>query len=73
MISDVLAKIAPLFNDKDEHDAYALRGTIYNIMGNFQRALYDFTVAIRIANSCGDKDVTTKLIAEYINMAGVQH
>lgn len=74
VVGNILAEIAKFFNEREEiHDSYALRGTIYNIMGNYQRALYDFTVAIRIAQSSGDKDVTNKLIAEYINMAGVQH
>jgi tetratricopeptide (TPR) repeat protein len=30
-------------------EAFSLRGSCYYLMGDFQRALYDFSVAIRIA------------------------
>ena len=40
-------------------------------MGDFQRALYDFSVAIRIEKSRDMLD--NKLLAEYYNMSGVQH
>lgn len=39
-------------------------------MGDFQRALYDFTVAIKIAK---DENEDNKIIAEYYNLAGLQH
>lgn len=64
--------------DTEYHEAFYLRGTCYNIMGDFQRALFDFSVAIRIAKEQSEKEkgndsVTNKMIAEYLNMAGVQH
>ena len=43
----------------------------YNQMGDFQRALYDFSVAIRIEKERSSTD--TKMLAEYYNYAGVQH
>ena len=53
-------------------EAFSLRGQCYNQMGDFQRALYDFTVAIRI-----EKDnytpgaMSNARLAEYCNHAGV--
>jgi hypothetical protein len=44
-------------------------------MGDFQRALYDFSVAIRIEEEKRVKDPNYKKehLAEYYNFAGVQH
>ena len=41
---------------------------IYHQMGDFQRALYDFAVAIRIAKEIDDLALPT-----YYNHAGYQH
>ena len=40
------------------------------MMGDFQRALYDYSVAIKIAKDQREDD---KVLAEYYSMAGVQH
>ena len=47
-------------------------------MGDFQRALYDFSMAIRIEEEKKLKEQTkdkqlTKDLGEYYNFAGVQH
>jgi len=47
-------------------------------MGDFQRALYDFSVAIRIEEEKKMKDApkdkqANKDLGEYYNFAGVQH
>jgi hypothetical protein len=44
-------------------------------MGDFQRALYDFSVAIRIeeVNKTEGRDYKRNDLAEYYNFAGVQH
>jgi len=47
------------------HQAFYLRGMIYHQMGDFQRALYDFAVAIRIAKEIDDLALPT-----YYNHAG---
>ena len=39
-------------------------------MGDFQRALYDYSVAIKMATQY---DEDSKTLAEYYSMAGVQH
>lgn len=36
------------FKDNTNAEAYCMRGQTYRDMGDFQRALYDFTVAIRV-------------------------
>ena len=46
----------------------------YNQMGDFQRALYDFSVAIRIEKDPNNKkDPESKKLAKFYNMAGFQH
>lgn len=35
--------------DGESSEAYNLRGSCYYLMGDFQRALYDYSVAIRLA------------------------
>lgn len=43
-------------------------------MGDFQRALFDFSVAIRIVEDQKSKEPNWKQnLAEYYNFAGVQH
>ena len=54
--------------DAQMSQAFHLRGMCYNQMGDFQRALYDFSVAIRIAQ---EKPEDQKYLAEYYNFAGV--
>jgi tetratricopeptide (TPR) repeat protein len=44
----------------------------YNQMGEFQRALYDFSVAIRIEVDKGESK-NNKHLADCYNMAGNQH
>ena len=56
--------------DSQMSKAFNLRGQCYNFLGDFQRALYDFSVAIRIAR---DNHEDPKILAEYYCMAGVQH
>ena len=36
------------FQDNQNAEAYSLRGTCYQEMSDYQRALYDFTVAIKV-------------------------
>jgi tetratricopeptide (TPR) repeat protein len=56
------------------HKAFFLRGKCYYHMGDFQRALFDFSVAIRIEEDNKKKDQGSKKdLAEYYNFAGVQH
>ena len=50
--------------------AYFLRGKCYYHMGDFQRALFDFTVAIKMGH---DRKESKKDLAEYFNFAGLQH
>lgn len=56
--------------DQSYSKAFFLRGKCYYHMGDFQRALYDFSVAIRTAQ---EKKEPKKELAEYYNYAGVQH
>ena len=42
--------------------AFFLRGMCYHQMGDFQRALYDFSVAIRIAKEQYEEN---RILAEY--------
>mmetsp|Transcript_6828 Transcript_6828/g.11526 ORF Transcript_6828/g.11526 Transcript_6828/m.11526 type:complete len:332 (+) Transcript_6828:127-1122(+) len=56
--------------DGQMSQAFSLRGQCYNQMGDFQRALFDFSIAIRIAR---EKDEDPKTLSEYYNYAGVQH
>lgn len=56
--------------DGNYSQAFHYRGMCYNQMGDFQRALYDFSVAIRIERERGQDQ---KALAEYYNYAGVQH
>jgi hypothetical protein len=43
-------------------------------MGDFQRALYDFSVAIRIEKENNDDSAASKrILAGYYNYAGYQH
>ena len=59
--------------------AFYLRGKCYYHMGDFQRALYDFSYAIRIEEERKTKDKDGKDrqllrdLGEYYNFAGVQH
>ena len=59
--------------------AFFLRGKCYYHMGDYQRALYDFSYAIRIEEDrkARDKDGKDKQLmrdlGEYYNFAGVQH
>lgn len=55
--------------------AFFYRGKCYYHMGDFQRALYDFSVAIRIeeVNKAEGRDYKRNDLAEYYNFAGVQH
>lgn len=59
--------------------AFFLRGKCYYHMGDYQRALYDFSYAIRIEEDrkARDKDGRDKQLmrdlGEYYNFAGVQH
>lgn len=58
--------------------SFYLRGKCYYHMGDFQRALYDFSYAIRIEEEKKIKEATKdkyalKDLAEYYNFAGVQH
>ncbi len=48
--------------DGQMSSAFSHRGICYNQMGDFQRALYDFSVAIRIAN---EKKEDHKTLADY--------
>jgi len=50
--------------------AFKLRADCYSLMGDFQRALYDYSVAIRIAK---ENNSDKKELANYLMMAGVQH
>ena len=51
------------------HKAFYLRGKCFYYMADFQRALYDLSVAIR----CGiDKGARREEIAEYYVCAGTQ-
>jgi hypothetical protein len=52
--------------------AFLYRGMCYNLLGDFQRALYDFSVCIRIYKDSKDTD-NKKDLAEAYNHAGVQH
>ena len=56
--------------DAENSQAFKMRGNCYNLMGDFQRALYDYSVAIRIAKESKEDP---KILAEYYCMAGVQH
>ena len=54
--------------------AFFLRGKCYYHMGDFQRALFDFSVAIRIEEDKKQREAGYKKdLAEYYNFAGVQH
>jgi len=55
---------------KNIDQAFELRGMCYHQMGDFQRALYDFSVAIRIAKENFEDNRT---LAGYYNYAGYQH
>lgn len=57
-------------NDAQHSKAFYYRGQCYNLMGDFQRALYDFSVAIKISK---DKDEPKETLALHYNYAGVQH
>ena len=61
--------------DATNSKAFFCRGKCYYHMGDFQRALYDFSVAIRIEEEKRVKDPNYKKenLAEYYNFAGVQH
>ena len=54
-------------------EAFSLRGQCYNQMGDFQRALYDFSVAIRIEKDNYSGSASAARLSEYCNHAGVQH
>lgn len=49
-------------------EAFNYRGACYNLMGDFQRALYDYSVAIKIAK---DENEDPRQLAEYYSMAGI--
>lgn len=51
-------------------EAFSLRASCYNLMGDFQRALYDYSVAIKIAK---ENEEEAKNLPMYYSMAGVQH
>lgn len=56
--------------------AFYMRGKCYYHMGDFQRALFDFSVAIRIEEDKKVKENTNKKetqkdLADYYNFAGV--
>ena len=58
--------------------SFFLRGKCFYHMGDFQRALYDFSVAIRLEEEKKIKEITKdkqahKDLGEYYNFAGVQH
>ena len=64
MIQDVFKLLSEACNrDGQLSQAFHLRGMCYNQMGEFQRALYDFSVAIRVEDEKPNKD--QKLLAEY--------
>lgn len=50
--------------------AYFIRGKCYYHQADYQRALFDFTVAIKISHERKD---SKKDLAEYFNFAGLQH
>ncbi len=56
--------------DASNSRAFYYRGQCYNLMGDFQRALYDFSVAIKISK---EKKESEETIALNYNYAGVQH
>ena len=53
--------------------AFHLRGQCYNQMGDFQRALYDFSLAIRIAKDKKKERENDGDLAKYYNSAGFMH
>lgn len=55
--------------DANMAKAFLYRGMCYNLLGDFQRALYDFSVCIRIQKD--SKDFNQKDLAEAYNHAGV--
>lgn len=56
------------------HEAFALRARCNYHFGDFQRALYDYSVAIRLCETTKEeKHKTGNKLAEYHNYAGVQH
>ena len=57
--------------EETQHQAFAMRARCNYHFGDFQRALYDFSVAIRLLSSNSHKDEAK--LAEYYNYAGVQH
>ena len=56
--------------DAANSKAFYYRGQCYNLMGDFQRALYDFSVAIKISKE--RKEAPDQIALNY-NYAGVQH
>ena len=56
--------------DAANSKAFYYRGQCYNLMGDFQRALYDFSVAIKISKERKESAVD---VALNYNYAGVQH
>lgn len=64
MLSEVCNK------DANISEAFNFRGACYHLMGDFQRALYDYSVAIKIAR---EENEDPKILGEYYSMAGMQH
>ena len=62
VLSDICNK------DSNIAEAFSYRGLCYNLMGDFQRALYDYTVAIKIAK---DENEDPKILGEFYSNAGI--
>lgn len=51
--------------------AFLHRGMCYNLIGDFQRALFDFSVCIKLQKENKDKEFSKRDLAEAYNHAGV--
>jgi tetratricopeptide (TPR) repeat protein len=70
-LKEAFEKFSKACNDDPSHaNAFYYRGLCYMQQGDFQRALYDFTLAFKIEKDNGQNIVDQ---ANYLNMAGECH